>query len=71
MPFHPLPLSVRIGGYYTNIESTFVKVIITPFYMVFGTIIFALEILTFTIRYLIHEIRHIYSDRDESEWVYR
>lgn len=67
MPFHPLPLSVRIGGSYNNLPTAG-KVAAVPIMVVAITVVFALELLILPCRWIGHELTHHYSDRDESEW---
>lgn len=67
MPFHPLPISVTIGSYYSELSQP-IKTIITPFFCIIITSIFFSEIIILPFRWLWHEICNIYSDMDESEW---
>ena len=70
MPFHPLLMSVRLGGFYNELSCP-IKVLMTPFFMILISSTFCIELITLPLRYLIHEITNIYSDSDESIWVYK
>ena len=67
MPFHPLPISVRIGSFYSEISQP-IKIITAPFFSIVITSTFFIEILILPFRWLWHELNNIYSDMDESEW---
>ncbi len=69
MPFHPLPVSVRLGGWFQN-QTRNIKICISPIFSITISIIFLGEILFLPIRWCFHEITHIYCDLDESEWSY-
>jgi hypothetical protein len=69
MPFHPLLFSVRLGDHFQNLSKC-QKICFCPFMMVAITLTFTLELITLPFRWAYHECTHIYSDRDESEWVY-
>lgn len=68
MPFHPLPCSVCLGGWFQELSKC-EKMMLTPFVSIGITIVFISELLILPFRWCAHEIKHHYSDRDESEWV--
>lgn len=54
---------------YHQLDGT-AQLLSTPFIAIAVAIGFSIDILSFPFRLCYHEIQHIYSDRDESEWVH-
>ena len=70
MPFNPLPVSVRLGGWFQN-KTYNIKICICPIFAIIISVVLFIEIIVLPIRMCFHEINHIYSDQDESEWSYQ
>jgi hypothetical protein len=69
MPFYPLPLSYCTVMVYHQLEG-YAKILSVPFVCLAVAVGFTIDILSFPFRFCVHEVTHIYSDRDESEWVH-
>lgn len=69
MPFHPFPVSIQLGGWFQN-QSCSIKIYSSPIFAIIISITFLGEIIFLPIRSCFHEIKHIYSDQDESQWSY-
>lgn len=67
MPFYPLPLSYRMASLYHRTEG-FARVLVTPIAGVLVGVAFLVDGITLPVRWLVHEVAHIYSDKDESAW---
>ena len=58
MPFHPLPISVRIGSFYSELSQP-IKIITMPFFCIFITSTFFIESIMLPFRWLLYEMRRI------------
>lgn len=69
MTFHPLLFSVSLGEWFQN-QTYNLKICFCPIFAIIISIVLLIEIIVLPIRMCFHELIHIYSDQDESEWSY-